>query len=205
MTDVIRPDLQAAIEDHRKAMARPGTWWTARERTDLARLARAARLGLEEPVVALPAKAHEAARFLATTPAQTTEAWVTEVTDALTQEHYIELVEIVATTVAIDTFHRLIGIEPLPWLEPQPGDPSRQEASPRPKQTTAWLPVAPMVVPPYLLSLVPASQQIGNTVAEALYMTGEDMSDPDFRRVALRRSQIEIVATAVSWSNECFY
>ena len=200
-----RADLQTAINQHRSAVSLPGTWWSAQERTQIAQVARSARLRWPEPPTSLPEAALVAIRLLAASPATTTEQGTRATTDALLEEGYIELVEVVATTVAVDTFHRLIGVDPLPHLEAQAGEPSRVQAKPRPKRKTAWLPIAPFESPPFLLSLVPTSQQLGNQLAHAMYMTGEDMADPDFRRGSLRRSQIEVVATAVSWSNECFY
>ena len=53
--------------------------------------------------------------------------------------------------------------------------------------------------------LVPDENAITYPLIEALYMTGQDMEDPDFQRGNLHRTQIELVASTLSHGNECFY
>ena len=63
----------------------------------------------------------------------------------------------------------------------------------------------PALVPPFTQALVPGENAITYPLIEALYMTGEDMADPDFSRGSLHRTQIELVASVLSHGNECFY
>jgi hypothetical protein len=58
---------------------------------------------------------------------------------------------------------------------------------------------------PHVLGPVPATEAALNDLCNALYTTEEQIGDPTFSRGDLHRTQIELVAAAVSHSNECFY
>lgn len=156
--------------------------------------------------MAVPEAAVEAASLLAVRPAHTTEDWVAAVVAGLgSEERYVELVGVVVETVATDTLVRLLGSEPEPFLDPAPGEPTRVEIDRKPRRGKTWITMGPMPVPPFVLSLVPEEMEAVNRLEHALYMTGDDMQDPDFQRGRLHRTQIELVASAVSHGNECFY
>jgi hypothetical protein len=54
------------------------------------------------------------------------QAWVDDLIDeGLSAEHYVELVGVVVTTVAVDTFCRGLGLPLRPLPEPGPGAPTR--------------------------------------------------------------------------------
>ena len=76
---------------------------------------------------------------------------------------------------------------------------------PRPKKVRSWISVGQALVPPFTQVLVPDENAVTYPLIEALYMTGTDMQDQDFRRGALHRTQIELVASVLSFGNECFY
>ena len=153
----IREDLAAA---HRRALdhlARPGTWWDGAERVALMAEARHAmdcalcrerKAGLSPAAVAgshdslggLPETAVEIVHRIRTDPARLTRRWYQGVIAAgLTPEQYVEIVSVVAHTVALDSFARGAGISPLPLPNPPDGTPTRHRpvgAKPGP----AWVP-----------------------------------------------------------------
>lgn len=184
------------------AFGTAGTWYTGEERVRYAELARSARTGLE--IEASDAAAEVTIR-IAARPASTTQSWVDDMVATLGEEQYVELMGISARVVMGDTFLRLLGLDPLPFPEPRAGRPSRQRVEPRPKKIRSWIAVGPALVPPFTQVLVPDENAITYPLIEALYMTGQDMEDPDFRRGDLHRTQIELVASVLSHGNECFY
>ncbi len=125
--------------------------------------------------------------------------------EELGEEKYVEVLGIATRVVASDTFCRLLGSEPEPFLDPQPGRPSRERVDPRPKKIKSWIAVGNALVPPFTQALVPSENDATNALVETLYMTGEEMADPDFRRGDLHRTQIEMAASTLSYENECFY
>lgn len=201
----VREDIAASMRASWRHLARAGTWFDARERLAIAATARAARRGEAPPESDLPSASRDAAAFLAGTPAGTTESWVTAMIEALGEERYVEVLGITTRVVAIDTFCRLLGREPEPFPDPEPGEPTRIAADPRPQRSRSWVAVGELLVPPFTLSLVPDENTVTNTLVWALYMTDAEMENPDFRRGDLHRTQIELVATTVSYENECFY
>ncbi|MDH3247822.1 MAG: hypothetical protein OEQ47_02610 [Acidimicrobiia bacterium] len=198
----IRADIAARLTDTWEAFGRPGTWYTAEERLGFAELARSVRSGLE---VEVNDAASAVVVRIAGRPATTTRSWVDEMVEALAEEQYVELMGISARVVMGDTFLRLLGLEPMPFPEPQAGQPSRIRVEPRPKKVRSWIAVGPTLVPPFTQVLVPDENAITYPLIETLYMTGHDMQDPNFRRGDLHRTQIELVASTLSYGNECFY
>jgi len=201
----LRPDLQTTIEDTWVWLAQPGTWWSAADRREIAEVTRASRLRRQVPEHHLPEPAVHAAIRLGGSPASTTFEWVAEMVSTLGEESYTELLGITSAVVAIDTFTRLLGNEPEPFLEPQRGEPTRSRIAQPFKKGKTWITMGPMPVPPYVLSIVPDAMVRGNAIEDTLYMSGDEMGDPDFTRGSLHRTQIEFVAGSLSWANECFY
>lgn len=197
-----RADLAALLSDAWQAFGKPGTWYTATERIRFAELARSARTGLD---VEVTDPASEVTVVIAARPTSTTQSWVDEMVEAVGEEQYVELMGISARVVMGDTFLRLLGLDPVPFPDPRPGQPSRERVDPRPKRIRSWIAVGPALVPPFTQVLVPDENAITYPLIEALYMTGQDMEDPDFQRADIHRTQIELVAATVSHGNECFY
>ena len=198
----VRAEIAACLADAWSAFGQAGTWYTGEERVGFAELARSARSGLE---VEAHDPASEVTVRIAAQPATTSQAWVDDMVAAIGEEQYVELMGIAARVVMGDTFLRLLGLDPLPFPEPTPGRPSREPVEPRPKKVRSWIAVGPALIPPFTQALVPDENAITYPLIEALYMTGQDMEDPDFRRGDLHRTQIELVASTLSYGNECFY
>lgn len=197
--------IVAMCRDTWGALAAPGSSWSGAERLAIAARARSARLGTEPAADMLTPHVHGTVRVLAATPATTSEAWVAAAVDPVGEAAYIELVGIVARVVAIDTFTRLVGVFPEPFPAPRPGQPVATSPHGVPRRGKAWVAMTDVPVPPNVFSLVPLAQTATNATAVCLYMTGPQMDDPDTTIDGLHRTQMEIVATSVSHSNECFY
>ena len=202
---IIPDNVRQMCADTWDGIARPGTSWTAVERLAIAERARAERLGMVSPADDLEPAAADTICTLAARPATTSQAWVDTIVAAIGDQAYLEIVGIVARVTAIDTFTRLVGVEPQPFPAPHEGAATPEAPSPQARKGKAWVKMIGFPVPPSVLSLVPAEQAATNATAEALYMTGREMENPDIVIDGLHRTQIETVATTVSHRNECFY
>src|SRR4051812_3023773 len=119
----MRADLVATQDEAWRRLGAPGTWWTGAERIAIARECRAAadcpfcasRAGALSPLTvagrhsvaepSLPAPAIEAIHRIRTDPGRMGETWFQQLRDAgLAEGAYVEIVSIVAVTVAVDTF-----------------------------------------------------------------------------------------------------
>lgn len=202
----VRPQILEAFERSWAELARPGAWWTAEERVAIAEIARAAvsAAGARHAAAALPQRAVDAATVIASTPGQTSEGWVSDVCEAIGELPYVELVGIVARVAAIDTFHRLAAWPLTALPEPEPGEPTHEPPPEGARKNRTWV---SMVMPsaPFVLGAVPSALTAMNDLTDVLYMPMNEMSDPDWRRGELHRTQVELVAASTSHVNECFY
>lgn len=238
----MRPALRSAQEQAWRRLAEPGTWWTARERLAIAAETRAAadcRLCLSRAAAlapltvagehtvtsnGLPAAAIEAIHRIRTDSGRIGETWFRGLD--LNEGAYVELVSVVAVTVAVDTFRRGAGLDALPLPAPRPGAPTRI----RPRGAKPGLGFVATLAPedrtpddPDLyqdepgprqrvganihraLSLVPHSMIHWWDVLEELYQSGPQMRDygRDYR--AIGHPQIEMLAARVAALNRCEY
>ena len=200
----IRPEVVDALDRALPRIAATGTWWTGAERVAIASVAREARRHGARPDTDLPAAAVQVAEVVGRRPQDPTEAWVTEMVEALGEESYVEAVGVASRVVAVDTFRRLLGLEPEPLPEPVPGEPDRVRPDDLRKGRT-WVSMPQFAPPPLVLGAVPREVEDQNDLSDVIYMTGEEMADDDFSRRGLHRTQIETVAATTSHANECFY
>src|SRR5437764_13822995 len=135
----IRADLAAAHRRARDHLARPGAWWDSRQRVALiaetrhalqcglgrerkAALSPAAVAGMHDSLGELPEAAVEAVHRIRTDPGRLTRSWFDNVIrSGLSPEQYVEIVSVVAHTVALDTFARGVGIRNWPFRIPRAG------------------------------------------------------------------------------------
>jgi hypothetical protein len=233
----IREDLAAA---HRRAwrhLAAPGTWLTAATRVAVARETRNApgcalcqrRIdalspyavdGPHDDLGALPAAMVEVVHRIATDPGRLKRDWYQSMLDTgLGDGEYVEIVNVVCSTVSIDTFTRSIGMDPHPLPEPAAGEPSRIRP-PQAKPGAAWVPwIAPEDAAGLedevysaagsnvqrSLSLVPDECRAFFDLVEAQYLGRHQMRDFDGAFRAITRAQIELLAGRVSAINQCAY
>jgi alkylhydroperoxidase family enzyme len=241
----MRTTLELAQNEAWRRLALPGTWWTGPERLAIAQECRAAadcalcstraaalspltvpgRHSVAEP--SLPAPAIEAIHRISSDPGRLGETWFLRLREAgLTEEAYVELVSVVAVTIAIDTFHRGSGLAPLPLPRAEPGEPTRR----RPRGAKPGLGFVATLAPEdrtdaepdlYLeypaprrrsganiqraLSLVPDAMTHWWDVLEELYQSGPQMRDYGVDYRAIGHAQIEMLAARVAALNRCEY
>lgn len=237
----IRNEIPEAFRKVWDKICRPGNWWRGEERIAIAREARAAvdcelcqaRKASLSPnsiegnhtrVTDLPDVVVDATHRLVTDSSRLTEVWLRDFyTQGMTDGHYVELVGVVGSVAAIDTFHRAIGLSLEVLPEPRAGDPTGY----RPPVTSDMGGWVPMVRPSEVseseadiydgnkksthnvlaaLSLDPDSVRMYSTLGKALYLPFNLVGNPASKiNRAISRLQIELLASRVSAMNECFY
>jgi hypothetical protein len=149
-----------------------------------------------------------------------TESWLQRtLAEGLTDAEYVEIVGVVATVTALDTFSRALGQPLRPLPEPRPGEPTRR----RPKNARrqiAWVPtVLPDEITPddgdpfrfggvhiqQALSLVPDTVAGFFDVDSQLYLIQDQIRDFGTEYRAISHAQIELIAAKASHMNGCFY
>ena len=240
----IRPKLLATQAAAWQNLGWPGTWWSGAERvaivaeTRLAAdcaLCRARRdaaipagvAGAHDTHGSLPAAAVEAAHRIRTDSGRLGKTWYDGLLGPeLSEERYVELVAIVAITVAIDSFRAGTGLPQLDLPLPMPGLPSRTRAE-RTTPGLAWMPVlmpddwAPPVPDLYrsipgprergrgnihlALSLVPDAMIAWWDLFEPMYLRSAEMRDFHHEFRAVSHAQIELLAARTAALNQCIY
>ena len=240
----IRTDLAAAQASAWAEIGAPGTWWSGAERVAIAaetrraepcRLCDARKTALSPSMIAgehdslstLPAATIETIHRLRTDSGRLGESWYRGViASGLDEEHYVELVSVLAVTIAVDTFRRAAGLAAWPLPGAQPGTPSRHRpAGARPG--VAWmatlLPDDCTADDPDLyrahpgprqrgggyvhhaLSLVPHSMIHWWDLFEVMYLPSAAMRDFGREYRAITHAQIELLASRVAALNQCVY
>lgn len=217
MTRAVRADLVASHRASLAHVAAPGARFDAARRVQIAAVARDAFLAADpsppwarsfgDPVLD---GAYRLARHAGTLTEQWYEQLVAgEPPDGLHPLDWVEVVGIVVATVPPMAFARAIGA-PLPALpDPQPGDPTGEEAEELAPATLNWVPVAApadqVASVVQALSALPAEWRNLWQLAEAQYMSDRQMDDPRWTRGTLSRPQMELVAGRLSLIRECFF
>lgn len=197
-------DLQELFTSTWAELASPGSGWDGTEKVAIAGRSRALRNGSRPGTeVPLPAAADGAIEMITIEPSRTTEESVRQVVSQIGEAKYVELVGIVATVTGVDVMTKILlgSHEPLPT--PVAGNPI-PDLNPRARKRSGWVSMAGPPLPRNALSAVPATQAIADRLLNRMYMTTEDHDDPGPVR-GLARVQLELVATAVSHINRCFY
>jgi hypothetical protein len=235
----IRDDLAAAHARAWTHMARPGIWWDGAARVAIVAETRQASLcalcrarkealspfaieGIHDSLGQLPEIAVEVVHRVATDPGRLGERWYRDVIKGgLTEAQYVEIVSVVAHTVAIDTMARGLGHSVPPPPMPEPGAPSRY-LPPGAKPGGAWVPwIEPAEVsegeaglyptdrPPanimMAMSVVPEEARSFFDLVTHQYLPGAVMRDFSREYRAITHAQIELLAARVSALNRCLY
>ncbi|HEY5890248.1 MAG TPA: hypothetical protein VIW94_06080, partial [Acidimicrobiia bacterium] len=119
------------------------------------------------------------------------------------ETRYVELVGVVAAVTGVDIITQFLGAQTVPLPTPNPGG-AVSKTNPNARTSKSWVKMEGPPLPSNALSAVPATQATANRLLDRLYMTGEDHQDPGPIR-GLSRVHLELVATVVSHSNQCFY
>lgn len=224
METIVRSDLETAHQRAWDALGRPGTWWTGRQRVELAGTALRAMTG-HDPLpawvapssvdgwlpadAAAPAAAHDAMHRIAAHAGTLTEPWYREMSDALGDLAYVEIVAMACTVAAVVAFRRAAGLEP--WALPAPvdGEPSRVVPEGLVPATLNWVrvtePADQRAAVVQAFTSVPDEDERLWMLAAAQYIPNLEMVDPRWTRGTLSRPQIEVVAARVAQVRECFY
>lgn len=240
----VRADLMTTQTDAWSAIGAPGTWWTGAERVAIAaqtrhaascRLCAARKEALSPSMVAgdhdsldvLAAPAIEAIHRIRNDSGRLGHAWYRGLIDTgLSEQRYVELVSVIAVTVAVDTFRRAAGLAPWPLPQAQPGEPSRHRPAGA-KPGVAWMatllpndrtaddpdlyqtePGPPRRGGGYVhhaLSLVPRSMMHWWDMFEVMYLPSAAMRDFGREYRAISHAQIELLASRVAALNQCVY
>ena len=200
----IRSEISEAFREEWSFLASPGTWFSGEERVAIAAEARLAMAG-EGSGDELPAAVAGVVRAVAAESPLIRSEWVEGLAArGVDMPAYAEIIGVVARLSAVDMFHRALGLplEPLP--DPEPGGPSRTTPPTDLVFGKSFVPMALMVSIPQTVSLVPPETVAWQELSDVMYMTFDEMGDPNFRQ-ALHRTQMELVAARTSQINECFY
>ena len=234
----IRADLADAVERTLHRLAGPGTWWTGPQRLQLVAetrnamrcpLCRERKTALSPYAVAgthaslgvLPEHVVDVIHRVRTDANRITVAWLDGIFAAgLTDAEYVEIVGIVATTTALDTFTHAIGVADHAMRAPRAGEPTRR----RPKGAKKHIARVPTVAPadmtaddvnPYpeygqvhiqqALSLVPDSVIEFFDLDTALYLKQHWIRDFATEYRSLSHVQLELIAAKASVMNGCDY
>ncbi|NND84142.1 MAG: hypothetical protein HKN46_03240 [Acidimicrobiia bacterium] len=197
-------EIVAALRSTWDAIGGPGALFTGSERVAIAAATREAKLGIAAGVAA-PDGTTETISVMSANPATTTQEWVDAQAADLGGPTYIETVGVVSQLIAVDTFTRLLGMDPEPLPEPRAGEPSGEVNRDLKRGGKTWFPAGEFPSPPYLLAMVPSEPINQNVISDVLYMPGEEMVHSDWERNDLHRTQMEVVAASTSHVNECFF
>jgi hypothetical protein len=234
----IREDLAGAIERAWVHLSSAGTWWTGAQRLTmvaetrqalacpLCRLRKAALSpytvhGMHDSLGTLPDVVVDVIHRVRTDAGRLTESWLQRTLDTgLTDAEYVEIVGLVATVTALDTFSRALGQPVRPLPEARPGTPTRH----RPKNARKQIAWVPTVLPgdftaedvdPYTtyggvhiqqaLSLVPEAVAGFFDVDCQLYLQQDQIRDFGTEYRAISHAQMELIAAKASHINGCFY
>ena len=233
----VRSDLRDAHQRAWARLARAGTWLTGEERIAVMAETRQARdcalcveikealsphmvTGDHDSLGELPDNQVDMIHRIVADPGRLTRGWYDRVlATGIVDTQFVEIVSVVAHTVAIDTFARGIGIPLRELPVPAGGEPSRY----RPKearQHQAWAPniawdehgpneadyfVGPSANIRRALTLVPDEARGFFDVVSAQYLAGNQMRDFSREFRAITHGQIELIAARVSALNRCTY
>lgn len=197
--------MASGVERARRHIVSSGTRWSAAERTDIARVARAAKAGTQRPDTALGSNTVEMAEMLAAQPARIDQAGVDSLVTNVGRgaEAYVEMIGIVSRIVAIDTFTTGIGAELVELTAADDSAPSGATL-PAAKKRSAFVPTVGFAGATSALSAVDSEDRAQEDLHGSLYLTYREMGDL-FINKGLPRWQLELIAARTSLLNHCVF
>lgn len=205
MTTALLADFDALVARQWAALARPGVWFTGAEQIEIAGEARRAIAGEPPADGDLDAHVREVTRHIAaqawTIRPERIEAWQA---NGVTGEMYVEILSIVARLAALDTAAFGMGLDQPALPAPVEGDPSNQTVDGA-EPNKGWVPTVGEAHPLTALTAVPGAHDLQFDIHNALYLSMEEMGDPQAARDGVHRTQIELAAARTSYLNECFF
>ena len=153
-------------------------------------------------------------------PGRLTHSWYSKTLDSgISDATFVEIVSVIAHTIAIDTLARGIGIPVRKLPVPQEGKPSHYRPA-EARQHEAWTPniawdefgpkeadyfTGPESSIRRAMTLVPDETRSFFDVVSAQYLAGPQMRDFTREYRAITHFQIELLAARVSALNQCTY
>jgi len=233
----VREELVRAHAHTWRNLGRPGTWLTGAERAAIAAETRAAQAcalcrerrkalspyaldGTHDAAGEFDAARADAVHCIVADPGRLSRRLVDDLAESgVGDAQYVELLSVVVFTMAVDAFHRTLGIALLPLPQPEEGEPCRERPS-HLDDIGAWVPVLSTKSPiarelfadamrvsnvARALSLVPDATRDQIVLIQAQYVSLAQIAAVAESGRALTRAQMELIATRVSALNECFY
>ncbi|MCW5747229.1 MAG: hypothetical protein KIT36_13650 [Alphaproteobacteria bacterium] len=234
----MRKELTQAQDRAWARLAAAGTWWSGAERVAIAAetrhathcqlcARRAAALspagveGVHDSLGALAPAVVDAVHRIRTDSGRLSQRWLDGLRQqGLDDERYVELVGVVATVIAVDTFQHALGLPPRALPAAQAGSPTRRRPAGA-RIDRAWVPtlapedVGPDDPPLYdglagmnihrALSLVPAEVIGFFDLDSVMYLPDRQLRDYGTEYRALSHAQIELLAARMSALNRCVY
>ncbi len=224
---LLSEDLRRGHSASWNAMGRAGDFFTAAQRVDMVRCARAAvqcelcqqrKQALSPYAVSgthdgdsiLDPELVDMIHRLRTDPGRLTHAWFAQLIDTtLSQQEYVEVVSVVTTSVIVDTLHQSLGLPLAKLPEPSPGQPQGRFNG-KAVNTGAWVPVmeAATDIAGHGLPSVPnivRSMGLVPSAVELFFTTFSPHYSLADIQLSISQAQAEFVAARVSSINECFY
>lgn len=226
----VREDLVKAHQKSWQQISQPGSNWTATERVNFVEESRQAAnctlcqsrkqalspvavKGDHDHLALLTPSVVEIIHKMSTDPGRISRQWFDDVMsmDDLGEAQYVEVVGVIATSIAISTFHETLGLGQLPAAPLQTGDVSGEIAD-AVTAGEAWVPIMKVAEGSQAtanimraLALIPAEQKNFWRVKRAHYMNTIERAVDESLADTLSRPQIEFIAARISALNECFY
>ncbi|NKC12185.1 MAG: hypothetical protein GKR94_08265 [Gammaproteobacteria bacterium] len=232
----IRNDLATAHQRAWRRLSRPGTWLSGEQRIAIAQEARHAShctaCRAIATSVAATATAHdscapidpvwvEVVHRVRTDASRLTDTWLQSLlSQGLSIAEFVEIVGVVATVTALDSFTDALSLERHLLPDPLPGAPVQI----LPSGAKPGLGRVPTVAPEDVteeeadlyeglsgahihraLSLVPAEVRGFFELDTAMYLPDARLRDFGHQERALSHAQIELLAARVSALNRCYY
>lgn len=234
----VRKPLADAVAVAWDRVAQAGTWWTGSERIEIAAQVRAARHcdicrqrkealspyadgPQHRRTQLLSVQAVEAVHRVSTDASRITGKWIDQlIENGLSEEKYVEIVSLVATVTALDTFNQALGLEVEPMPVALPGQPTRHRPSGASRNLARVATLSPEDLNPEdpdpfavhgsinihrALSLVP--QEVINffDLDVELYLKDHEIRDFEHEFREISHAQIELIAGRASAINGCYY
>lgn len=217
----MRPEIESLVDELLQHWSRPGASLTARQRTALVDVVRAARVapglppwesprdhaGLLPADLSIDDALVDAAWKISMHPGTLTREWYAAVlANGVEPSTYVEVVGVVSMANALEHLCNAVGSFAPPLLTPNDGPTGGSTVSGR--ISSHWVPTIESDLPNVrtALSVSPGEMAMQGNVLDAFYVPGGALAlDLDAKVWSLERTQLELVAARVSTLNECFY
>jgi hypothetical protein len=200
----IHAEINSAINNDWKRMARPGSFFTGAQRVAMATEARRDRDGDPTGTGQLSPTVARVVRQVSVRPMDITHQWVDQAfSEGLTPLQYVEIIGLVSRLSAIDLFDFGIGSDQRPLPDPVAGEPTGA-FDPAAQPNGAVVPTTGPSGASVALTGIRAENAALHEIHEAFFISNTQI--PEFGLTKdLIRPQMEMVAARTSYLNDCFY